>query len=181
ACAEQMDLTTLITADAGYHSEANLAALSERHIDALIADPGMRRRDERYTGQERHSAKPDPLYDKSAKRRRGKLFARDAVVIAADHSYATCPAGQRLYRNGRDCMVGGRYKAIKFRAPLSACSACSLRAKCLRNPKTTPNRQVALLTKLSRTTHSERMRQRIDSREGREQYGRRLEIGRAHV
>jgi hypothetical protein len=56
ACAEQMDHTTLITADAGHHSEANLAALSERHIDALIADPGMRRRDERYAGQERHSA-----------------------------------------------------------------------------------------------------------------------------
>jgi hypothetical protein len=40
-----MGSTALITADAGYHSEANLAALSKRHIDALIADPGMRRRD----------------------------------------------------------------------------------------------------------------------------------------
>lgn len=176
ACAEQMDRTTLITADAGYHSEANLAALSEKHIDALIADPGMRRRDERYAGQERHSAKPDPLHDKSANRRRGKLFSRDDFVIAADHSHATCPAGQRLYRNGKDCVVGGRYKAIKFRAPLSACSACNLRAKCLRNSQTTPSRQVALLTKLSRNPHSERMRQRIDSREGREQYARRLGI-----
>jgi hypothetical protein len=175
ACAEQIDGSTLIVADAGYHSEANLAALSERHIDALIADPRMRRRDERYAGQERHTAKRDPLHDKSAKRRRSKLFARDDFVVAADHSHATCPSGQRLYRNGKDCTVGS-YKAIKFRAPIGACSGCNLRAKCLRNPRTTPSRQVALLTRSQKTTRSARMRQRIDSREGREQYARRLGI-----
>ncbi len=38
---------TLITADAGYHSEANLAALAEMRCDALIPDNGMRSRDER--------------------------------------------------------------------------------------------------------------------------------------
>ena len=175
ACAEQIDGSTLIAADAGYHCEANLAALSERHIDALIADPGMRRRDERYAGQERHTAKPDPLHDKSAKRRRAKLFARDDFIVAADHSHATCPSGQRLYRNGKDCTVGS-YRAIKFRAPIGACSRCNLRAKCLRNPRTTPSRQVALLTRSPKTTHSARMRQRIDSREGRQQYGRHLGI-----
>lgn len=36
---------TLYTADAGYHSEANLKALAEQHIPALIADNGMRQRD----------------------------------------------------------------------------------------------------------------------------------------
>ena len=48
ACAAQRTATTLITADAGYHSEANLEALAERGIDALIADNAMRRRDERF-------------------------------------------------------------------------------------------------------------------------------------
>ncbi|MEO5626872.1 MAG: transposase, partial [Dokdonella sp.] len=47
ACAGQRNDTTLITADAGYHSEANLAELAKRGIDALIADNQMRRRDER--------------------------------------------------------------------------------------------------------------------------------------
>lgn len=38
---------TLITADAGYHSDANLQALHDRGIAAMVADNGMRRRDER--------------------------------------------------------------------------------------------------------------------------------------
>ncbi|MCO5099270.1 MAG: transposase, partial [Rhodocyclaceae bacterium] len=37
---------TLITADAGYHSEANLKALAEQDRPALIADNRMRKRDE---------------------------------------------------------------------------------------------------------------------------------------
>jgi transposase len=173
-CAEHLHSTTLITADAGYHSEANLAALSQRQIDALIADPGMRRRDERYAGQERHTAKPDALHNKSASRRRsGKLFAGDDFLVAEDHSHATCPAGQRLYRNGRDCTIGG-YKAIKFRAPISACRDCHLRAMCLRNARTTRSRQVAVLTQKSPATYSAHMRRRIDSDDGRRQYARRL-------
>ena len=34
---------TVLTADAGYQSEANLAGLAERSVTALIADPDMRR------------------------------------------------------------------------------------------------------------------------------------------
>jgi hypothetical protein len=56
---------SLVTADAGYHSEANLAALTACGIDALIADGEMRRRDERFATQDRHRAKPEPLHDKT--------------------------------------------------------------------------------------------------------------------
>jgi transposase len=56
---------SLITADAGYHSEENLQALAERAVDALIADHQMRQRDQRFGTQARHRAKPDPLHDKS--------------------------------------------------------------------------------------------------------------------
>jgi len=45
---------TLYTADAGYHSEANLKALAEEQINALIADNGMRQRDERFKDQGKH-------------------------------------------------------------------------------------------------------------------------------
>jgi hypothetical protein len=38
---------TLITADAGYHSDASIAALHERGIAAMVADNAMRQRDER--------------------------------------------------------------------------------------------------------------------------------------
>ncbi|HVC11429.1 MAG TPA: transposase, partial [Burkholderiales bacterium] len=57
---------TLITADAGYHSEANLKGLYERGVPALIADGLMRRRDERFAGQAKYKALADPLWDKTA-------------------------------------------------------------------------------------------------------------------
>jgi transposase len=173
ACTEQRTASTLITADAGYHSEANLAALAEKGIDALIADNAMRRRDERFAEQDKHLAKPDPLHDKTRKPTKPRLFGSEDFVIAPDQSYAICPAGQHLHRNGKDCTIGG-YAAIKFRAPDTACKDCPLRTKCLRTPHTTRSRQLAVLTRKAEPTHSQRMRERIDSAWGREQYGRRF-------
>ena len=57
---------TLLTADAGTHSEQNLKDLADKNIEALIADNGMRKRDERFADQDQHKAKSDPLWDKSA-------------------------------------------------------------------------------------------------------------------
>ena len=173
ACADQRNADTCITADAGYHSEANLAALAERGIDALIADGQMRQRDERLTEQGKHTAKPDPLHDKSATSKSAKVFATADFRIASDHSHAVCPAGKTLHRNGRGCTVGA-YRAIKFRAPRSACQDCALRAKCLRKPDTTPTRQVALLIRKQTASHTARMRTRIDSEAGRRLYGQRF-------
>jgi transposase len=160
ACKPMLGATTELTADAGYHSEDNLRGLAERGIDALIADNGMRQRDPRFADQAKHLDKPDPLHDKSASRRRSDLFGADDFRIADDHSHAICPAGKRLYRNGKDCTIGG-YRAIKFRAPASACADCTLRAKCLR-------------TRIETASHTQRMRERIDSPTGRERYGRRF-------
>ena len=56
---------TMITADAGYHSEGNLDALAAIRVPALIADNEMRRRDERFATQDRYTALPNPLHDKS--------------------------------------------------------------------------------------------------------------------
>jgi transposase len=47
---------TVLTVDAGYHSEKNLQALEDKHIDALIADNDMRKRDERFATQRSGSA-----------------------------------------------------------------------------------------------------------------------------
>ena len=173
ACADQRTAHTLITADAGYHSEANLAALAARNINALIADGQMRQRDERFADQNKHTSKPHPLHDKSGKAKQSSVFSVDDYVIAPDHAYATCPAGKRLYRNGKECNIGG-YAAIKFRAPISACSDCALRMQCLRKPDTSKVRQVAVLTRKDIATHTQAMRTRIDSDEGRKHYGHRF-------
>jgi len=57
--------TSLVTADAGYHSEAACQLLEDRGIDALLADNMMRQRDERFATQGRHQRAPHPLRDKT--------------------------------------------------------------------------------------------------------------------
>jgi len=69
---------TLITADAGYHSEANLKALADAGVPVLIADGGMRQRDARFATQDRYAALPNPLHDKSRPTR------KPLVVFAPD-------------------------------------------------------------------------------------------------
>jgi transposase len=173
ACAAQRTLDTLITADAGYHSETNLAGLAERGIDALIADNQMRQRDERFADRAKHTQKPNALHDKSKQPKRPKPLGNEDFLIAEDMSHAVCPAGKTLPRNGKEYILGD-YTAIKFKAAPATCKSCALRPQCLRKPETTPSRQVAVLTRISKDTHTQRMRERIDSPQGRAQYGERF-------
>ncbi|MBL0245153.1 MAG: transposase [Rhodoferax sp.] len=57
---------TLVTADAGYHSDANIAKLMEQGIPAMVADNQMRYRDERFAEQDKYKGKPDPPSEKKA-------------------------------------------------------------------------------------------------------------------
>ena len=66
ALATMRTSAAVLTADAGYHGEANLAALAALHVPALIADPDMRKRDERFADREHHTTAPNPLHDKSS-------------------------------------------------------------------------------------------------------------------
>jgi transposase len=164
---------TLITADAGYHSEANLAALNALGVDALIADNGMRQRDERFVDQGRHQQQPDPLHDKTATRKT-KHFGPADFDHDPEAGTCICPAGKQLYSNGTNCTVNG-YPAIKFRGAERDCVPCSLRGHCLRRPDNTKTRQVAFFKPApTKSPHTQRMRQRIDSPEGRTAYGRRF-------
>ena len=167
---------SMITADAGYHSEANLKQLADLNIQALIADNGMRKRDERFATQGRHKTRPDPLHDKSpvtkpAKRYTPKDFDYDPI-----RQTCICPAGKKLYRNGSDCVFRG-YAAVKFRGTVRDCVPCDQRDRCLRSPETSRTRQVAFFKGKAATTplsHTDRMKQRIDTPDGRALYGKRF-------
>jgi transposase len=165
---------TLITADAGYHSEDNLRGLCERGVPALIADGLMRRRDARFANQARHKAKPDPLYDKRAPKPscgkfQPKHFTFDPCTVTC-----ICPAGKKLYSTGSACTTNGR-KHRKFRGAKRDCVPCHLRDRCLRHPERTATRQVAFFYKqASPLRYTARMRQAIDCERGRALYGRRI-------
>ena len=165
---------TLITADAGYHSEANLKQLHEQEIPALIADGLMRKRDPRLGHQAKHQTKLHPLHNKRPPKPKGKFRPKDFNYDAQSNT-CICPAGKLLYSNGNHCTVNGRTHH-KFQGSHSACGPCDLRTQCLRHPDKTPTRQVSFFHKqqASPLPHTERMKQAIDSPEGRRRYGQRM-------
>jgi transposase len=169
---------SLISADAGYHSEANLKQLSDLNITALIADNGMRQRDERFATQARHKTQPDPLYDKSPITKSTRLYQPKDFDYDPVRQTCVCPAGKRLYRNGSDCVFNG-YAAVKFRGTVRDCVPCDRRQRCLRSPETSRTRQVAFFKgKAAKTpvSQTDLMKQRIDTPAGRALYGRRFAI-----
>jgi hypothetical protein len=166
---------TLITADAGYHSDANITALAEQDIPALVADTGMRKRDERFKDQAKYKALPDPLYDKAHPKKGAKHYRPKDFDYDPGAGTCLCPAGKPLYRNGSNCNHNGLI-GTKFQGALRDCVPCHLRDKCLRTPEKTQTRQVMFFRgKADQTlSASERMRQAIDSERGRQLYGRRF-------
>ena len=168
---------TVLTADAGYHSEANLAALAALSVPALIADPAMRQRDERWAGRAHHTSAPDPLHDKTSNATPSSpVFTPNDFTYDADARTCKCPAGKSLYRKGSSNVTNG-YVGEHFRGAKRDCAPCALRNQCLRTPETTVVRNVAFFRgrdQAETETHTMRMQQRLDAPEGREQYGRRF-------
>jgi transposase len=175
ASAPYRAVDTVVTADAGYHSEANLKHLATADIDAYIPDTGYRKRDERYRGQAVHTAKPDPLWDKTVTPKKSPCFTPADFVLLADRSACVCPADRLLYANGKHCTVNG-YAAIKFRGAQRDCVPCALRRHCLRTPDTTKTRQVAFFQGKApgHESHTERMKAKIDSEAGKRMITRRF-------
>ncbi len=126
ATAAYRNLDTVITADAGYHSQANFKALADLKINAYIPDNGYRKRDERYADQHVHTAKPDPLWNKAGQAKKSGCFKPADFHLADDHSHCVCPASKRFYSNGSNCTING-YVAMKFSAAKQDCVPCQRR------------------------------------------------------
>ena len=169
---------TVITADAGYHSDANVQALMEQGIPAMVADNQMRQRDERFSEQAKHKGKDDPLYDKQptqdGQERPVKLFKPADFTFNGDNT-CTCPAGKLLISTGAIYKVGKGLRREDFHAQAQECTSCKLRKQCLRDDRTAA-RQVSRFhaRQLDPDDPSHRMRQAIDSPRGRAMYSQRI-------
>ena len=170
ALATMRTSATVLTADAGYHSEANLAVLAALDVPALIADPDMRKRDERFADRDHHTSAPDPLHDKSGATKKAlPVFAPSGFTYDADARTCVCPAGKSLNRRGARNVTNG-HVGEHFQGAKRVCAACALRDQCLRTPTTTVVRNVAFFRgreDAEAETHTMRMQQRLDTPEGR--------------
>jgi transposase len=165
---------SLMTADAGYHSEANLKQLASMKIDALIADNNMRSRDERFAEQGKYKALSNPLHDKGGKPKQAARYQPKEFDYDQQAGTCICPAGKQLYGDGSGCTING-YAAVKFKGAQRDCVPCTHRDRCLLTPQKTKTRQVSFFHgKADQESHTDKMKQRIDSPEGRARYGRRF-------
>jgi transposase len=171
---------TLVTADAGYHSDANIEQLMQKGIPAMVADNQMRRRDERFAEQDKYKGKPDPLFEKKATGRPKpiqKFQPKDFTFN--DDNTATCPAGQLMTSAGTIYTTARGLNYQSYTAKAVDCQACQCKKQCLKGPMK-PNdgrgRQVTRFEpKLKDPANpSERMRQAIDSPKGRQLYSQRF-------
>ena len=171
---------TLITADAGYHSDANIEHLKDHSIPALIADNQMRQRDERFAEQSKYKDKPDPLYEKTAtaQPKEVKRFSPKDFHFNDDNT-ATCPAGQVMSSPGSIYTTARGLRYQVYTAKAVDCKACKFSGQCLKRPLK-PNdgrgRQVTRFEPKPKDPNnpSERMRQAVDSPRGRQIYSQRI-------
>jgi len=171
---------TLITADAGYHSDANIKQLKDNNIPALIADNQMRSRDERFEEQDKYKDKPDPLSEKkiTGQPKEVKRFGPKDFEFNDDNT-ATCPAGKSMTSPGTIHTTASGLHYQTYTAKAVDCDACAMSKQCLKGtlkPNDGRGRQVTRFEpKVKDLVHpSERMRQAIDSPKGRRLYSQRI-------
>ncbi|MEM6821527.1 MAG: transposase [Verrucomicrobiota bacterium] len=87
-----------------------------------------------------------------------------------------CPAGKRLYSTGKAYRNPEGYTVDSFRASKADCQNCSLKKQCLKNPEQTSPRQVRLFNGKPTDTLTAKMKEKIDTPQGRKIYSQRLGI-----
>lgn len=167
--------TATVLADAGYHSEATLQTLAELKVEVLIADTGLRARDPRFADAYRHKPKEK---QRQPGERRSKWFTPKDFAYDPAAQTCRCPHGALLKLSAANAVIKGRC-GVSFEGTQAICGTCPLRAQCIRKPAVSGYRQVTFfdVTKTHDThPHTTALKARIDTREGRLLYSRRLGI-----
>jgi transposase len=178
--------TAKVTADSGFHSRAVVAAVEATGADVYIADRYYRRRDPAFadTGRHKQRARKERELERrkqrAAKPEKKKLFSLRDFFYDEGKVLCICPAGHKLYQSGKNMLFNG-YRVALFKAPITACRGCPLRARCLRHPERTQQRQICIIKGREgakkpnkRNAAVERMKWKFDTLRGREIYGRRI-------
>lgn len=162
-----------ISADTGYYSVKNLESCRELEVDAYVPDPQFRKRDIRFKDSGRHRRSVDKRHERYKSKKR--WFTVDDFKFDNRTGKLICPAGEALYRSGKNFQTKDGYIATSYKAPKRACTGCHLRFKCLRSPEGTI-RQVRIFHGRLPGSITDEMKQKIDTPEGRRIYSKRLGI-----
>jgi hypothetical protein len=162
----------VVSADTGYFSNRNLEACEAAGVDAYIPDPKFRQRDPRLAGAGRHRRPTDK--SKAQYRSKRRWFGPKDFTYDAESERLICPAGVRMHRSGHNITTKEGYLVSCYRAGKEACLRCELRERCLQKPESGNPRQVRVFHGRVTETLTSRMKEKIDTPEGRALYSRRL-------
>jgi len=166
---------TKLTADSGFYNKHNLEYLYIHDVDAYLPDIGFRKRDPRFHDSDKY--KERHRKEQQKKRKTSQYTSPDFHYDADTHT-CICPAGKKLYSNGRNLDLNG-YEALRFRGAKRDCLPCDYRERCMKNPEKTQTRQATIFigrSKSSPQPYIEHMKHKIDTPQGRFNYSRRMGI-----
>ena len=163
----------IVSADTGYYSLENLEACEKEKVDAYVPDQQFRKRDVRFKDAGRHRRSTDKHHKKYKSKKR--YFDVRDFCMDEEACNLICPGGKELYYRNRKLNDPQGYKFFAYQALKTSCSGCKLRSKCLRNPDT-ESRQVYILYDKPESTITDKMKEKIDTPEGRKTYGKRIGI-----
>ena len=137
------------TADSGYHTSADLEALEEVHVDAVINDP---KPDDRSI-----QAEPTPMAELLEE---GKKLKRRDFVYHEEEDYYECPAGKVLYP------VVKKQGSTVYRSVV--CEGCPLFNLCVSNKK-----RVKQIHRSEKEDYAERMARKLQTPRSQERLKKR--------
>jgi transposase len=168
-----------LSADASYHSKSNLQKSEQENIDSYIPDTCFRKRDERYKNQDRFRDGVNKRPKKREPSPKRKIFLLEEFEYDDKVGKYKCPNGKYLNRQSLNHKVRNKVYHY-YRAKEADCRECSLRSKCLTRKK---GKTRALLIPLGYIENkekqfslSQKMKEKIDSVEGKAIYSKRFAI-----
>jgi len=167
----------ILTADTGFANEDNMKYCHENNINAYIPDNQFRSRDPKFKDQKKKHPRP-------TRAKGGKvieLFKPSDFQFDPIKNTCICPAGESL--SPKKPRIDNRgVERIAFNGRVTVCRECLLKANCMKNPKASESstgrgRQVSFVLEDKRKpTHTDWMKERIDSDEGRRIYSHRMSV-----
>jgi len=169
------------SADSNYYDKKNLEICEQEELDAYIPDPQFRKRDARYAGQERFK---DGVTRRPKKEDRGKpprpeKFSNEDFTHQPDNDTNICPNAKVLkLKVKRHYLRNVVYR--HYQSQQEDCRDCPFREKCLAKPTTKIRHLLIPLpsneqkNRQGQVPITQRMRNKIDSPEGKAVYSRRL-------
>ena len=166
----------ILSCDANYHNKKNLQLCEAEGIDAYIPDVKFRRRDERYKNQHRFKGgiTPRKIKERVETPRSQRFPLTDFVYDERENVYI-CPNRKKLIQKTHRIHLGHIYYDL-YRSQEADCNSCKLRLKCLSKKEVRRRHLLIPLDYGKKVSVIERMKQKIDSPEGKRKYSRRLAI-----